>query len=154
MVNAQESLQKLSMLGDIPGMFVQVDTKNLICRITDPLESTEKGRDLFKKIEIVCKGHPELFGGNGVRIVPAKTIGDTEEFEKADQYSLVKTWSYWMRRALKASHAAEVAGYLSVPTMEEIRKLPGKTDAIPMDDRFLSDRFRDNVPIPQGKSTV
>ncbi|WP_417459133.1 hypothetical protein [Kordiimonas sp.] len=146
----QAALYEIEKLGDIPGIYIQVCTKTQACRLVDPLQCTPSGRELFRRIELVCKAHPELAGAQ-VRVMDEALFAydspDSEFPNPQMAADTVKTWLYWMRRGVVSKKLVPVAGYVEIPSYSEIAALPGKTDAIPADERNAKDRYRDAVPV-------
>jgi len=99
-------------LRDIPGHCVYVSFPKGTAKIWDPL-SDPNNADLLASIARTVEA------AFGTKCGPDKP----ESYADMDDDAL-KTWAYWARRFLDASHAVVRKG--SVPTMAEIDALPGK----------------------------
>lgn len=141
-----EMTEQLAMIPDIPGMQIVVNCNGRSRRmeVRDPLND-EKNQDLFEQLRKAVK---DAFRTDQV---PVKTT----VVENADN-SAVKTWLYYMRRFVNGCPIDETQRRRSggpqafvvrgtLPSLEEIAKLPGKTriefgNQSPLAVRYLEDR--------------
>jgi hypothetical protein len=103
----------------ILGECLAVDVKNRTCRLFDPLRETEAGRRMWAGIKPIIeqfKGHFQ----SGTALREPTVIRDCDEDK-------LKTWLYYMRRAVDAGHA-QVVSNSRLPLLEEIKALPGRRE--------------------------
>lgn len=128
---SHDAMKMLNQATDIiPGECIAVDIENRTCRLFDPLRETERGRELWAKIEPIVaeyQGHFEC----GTKLREPVVIADCNE-------DTLKTWLYYMRRAVDAGHA-KVISKREIPPLEKIRALPGRREA----GFFANTQFRD-----------
>jgi len=154
--DCNENMKALMLkVGKIPGEIVWCDlTKGNSCDwgTIDPLNNHKPGSQEEKtatKLKEVMQSH---FGHNsGTKFRNPVTL----KLATADDE---KNVLYWMARALKSGVAVEVDGSPKLPTMEEIKKMPGRRSvhfgagsADPETKEILS-RYDDFVSVATGKS--
>jgi hypothetical protein len=105
----------------IPGRVIVVETDKLRAKIIDPL-AQPAGKPLLEKLNAVFKAHSEVFGGE------VKPHPDQDHTLTADT---LKDWLYWMRRLVDSKLAVIADGYKALPTLDEIRQMPGRRVADP-----------------------
>ncbi len=124
----------------IPGMRVRVDVANRTLTVYDPLKETEEGQKIWARISAIFEQNEEVFGAD-IKPVDSSRV----EFS----VDAVKEWLYWMRRAINAGHAIKTPESSEIPTLEEVKKLPGKRQAEPWNitsaSKPASERFTDVV---------
>lgn len=105
----------------IPGKVIAVDTEEKKGRILDPL-STGEGAKILAKINEVFKEHG--------------TVMEQGLAHPAEDYSLtidsLKDWLFWMRRLVDAGLAECTSGSTVLPELDEIRAMPGRRLADPL----------------------
>lgn len=113
-----EMMKGLSRVHIIPGLYISLDTdKREGCRF-DPLNTTEEGKRIWEQVSQVVREHKTEFGGEQKPWEPALYRDLT-----ADQ---IKDWLWAMTSAFNAGYVRLVAGSPPLPTLDQIRKLPGK----------------------------
>lgn len=131
-ITMQPALEKMP---DIPGMRVLCDPSRRIARVFDPLNEPGN-QDLLSRCSRV---HTECFrvAAGAEQDVELDSLDDTA----------VKSWLYWMRRAVDNGMAIVVHGDL--PSMTTIEALPGKTRCGAFDSSARAKRYReDPAPVP------
>jgi len=117
---SHESMKAINKITSIiPGECLAVDIEAKRCRLFDPLRETEKGQALWAKIApIIDEYHSHFQCGSGLRepIVRDNCDADT-----------IKTWLYYMRRAVDANYA-KVLGNKPLPSLDEIKAMPGRRE--------------------------
>lgn len=138
--------QLLSEVHDIPGIVVRVNTDQMKGEILDPLTNTPEGVRLLGRINEIFSNNPGDFPAKqrGWDLVPYELTTDT-----------IKDWLYWMRRGLD-SGVAKLAGGSPLPTLDQIRAMPGKRIADPLytgqstgeipGAQYGLDKYTDEVP--------
>ena len=99
----------------IPGMYIWVDLEKNQGGAYDPLRETEQGRRLMTKIQ----SHYKTVDNRVVE--PADPI----EVNGMDA-DLLKDFLYWMVRAVEDGNAQVVGGAPELPSLEDVKKMPGK----------------------------
>jgi hypothetical protein len=112
-LHSDELVEELATMPDIPGMRIRVAYERKLAVVYDPL-SLEANKALSDRIAAI------IFERWRTKQGPDKTT--TREKMDADD---LKTWLYGMRRRVDNNEARVIVGTL--PTMEEIEKLPGRT---------------------------
>lgn len=115
----------------LPGIRLQVEISRAggSARFFDPLQDPEYTRDCTTTSKVVKEIWGKEQGAEPERIVP---------FEDANE---AKTWIFWARRFLDAKGAAVVEG--TVPTMQEIARMPGKIISNNFDNGEAGGTLRD-----------
>jgi hypothetical protein len=105
-------------VGDIPGIWIALDTDKKYGEILDPLKETPEGREKMAKINSVLNRYKHVSGGE-------KRGHDRSQHANltVDQ---VKEWLHYMRQMVDDKIALEVTGSASLPKIDEIREMPGK----------------------------
>jgi hypothetical protein len=116
-------------VGDLPGVRIRVDAPRRKADIFDPMGLPEK-RDALEGFQKRCRAELSSMFNEGP--LPAKTYQNMSDTD-------LKTWIYWIRRLVNVNHVEIISG--SVPTLEEIEALPGKTMF-----RLAETRFRNAKP--------
>ena len=114
-------LKELSQIPEIPGMIVAIDTtpdSTGRCKgaILDGLTSPQ-GKAIQPRLEEIFKRNTAQLGTN---YAPA----EREEYELYEDD--VKNWMYWMRRLSDLGFAKKYGNDPELPTLDEIRQMPGK----------------------------
>jgi hypothetical protein len=123
-----EAMKKLAMAApSIPGKCILLDTDKMVGEIFDPLKDTREGQVALQAIKQVFKEYSTEFGtatpeGHPRETYPKLTPDD------------VKTWAFYMRNLLDTKMAEVVAGSAKLPTIDEIRKWPGRRLRDPLND--------------------
>lgn len=115
--DAMKALSRAATI--IPGECLAVDVKNRRCRTFDPLRETASGRAIWEAIKptiAAYAGHFEC----GTSLREPIVYDDCSE-------DTLKTWLYYMRRAVD-SGLARVVSNRDLPTLEEIKALPGRRE--------------------------
>lgn len=126
----------------IPGMFVWIDLDKKAAGAFDPLEKTDNGRKLMDSI----RNHYQKNESTVVR--PADEI--QIENMNPDQ---IKDFLYWMRRILDDQKAVVVIGSSELPSLDAIKKMPGKRTlnhgwpAVDKDTRAIEEQYEFAVPV-------
>lgn len=110
---ADEMVEEIAGMPDIPGMRVRIDPQRRRVVVYDPLSLPENA-ELCRRVQAFVKKLTREDQG------PDKL---TEHTLKSDNE--VKGWLYWTRRLVDARRARVTQGTL--PTLEEIERLAGKT---------------------------
>jgi hypothetical protein len=107
-----EMTELIQKIPDFPGVRAAIDPARRSGMVFDPMALPEN-KELLGQVQRRIK---EVFGADQgpERELVVSDLDDTD----------VKTWLYWMRRLADNKQARVVSGVL--PTMEEIRRLPGK----------------------------
>jgi len=148
---SHDSMKALNQITSIiPGEYLAVDVKSRTCRLYDPMRETEKGRELWKKLSPIIEQYAGHFSC-GTDLREPVVIPDCNE-------DTLKTWLYYMRRAVDAG-LAKVVGNNRLPELDEIKALPGRrevgffanTQYENEEDREKA-RWKDVVPLKSGKA--
>ncbi len=144
---AMKALNKLTTV--IPGECLAVDVKNRTCRLFDPLRETAAGRKIWASIKPIIEQYQSHFQC-GVGLREPTVIRDCSE-------DTLKTWLYYMRRAVDSGHA-KVVGNRVLPPLEEIKALPGRREVgffsntqYKTEEEREKYRWRDVVPLKGGR---
>jgi hypothetical protein len=129
----------------IPGECLAVDPKARTCRLFDPLRETPQGRKIWQAIKPIIERYASHFEcGTSLREPIVYTDCDEDR---------MKTWLYYMRRAVD-SGLAVVVGNRELPTLEEIKALPGRRECgfgantqYATDEEREKARWKDIVPL-------
>lgn len=105
----------------IPGKIIALDTDERKGRIFDPL-STGAGAAILAKVN-------EIFKGHGTVMEEGRAHPSEDSTLTVDS---VKDWLYWMRRLVDAKLAVIVPGSLDLPALDDIRAMPGRRLADPL----------------------
>jgi len=131
---------------EIPGMVIAIDTQKREGRIFDPLAETPDGKAIWQRMKPVLDANQEVFGSN---MQPQRTVV-REGMEPDD----MKTWLWEMRKLVDSGAATVVSGQL--PEKDQIRKLPGKRQAVfadPLVHHISNEsKYADSVPV--GKAAA
>lgn len=130
----------------IPGMVVRLDTKAMTADIVDPLGVDTDGKKIFAKIVEVAKRFPGEFD---------ETQPHPSTSHRLD-YDGVKTWLFAMRTAIDCNNARRTSASESLPSIEDIREMPGKRVRDPLNSGSQENslqRFTDDVPLPTATSS-
>ena len=105
----------------IPGKVIAIDTDEKKGRIFDPL-STGAGAAILAKVNEIFKNHG--------------TVLEEGRAHPAEDYALTidstKDWLYWMRRLVDSKLAEHTSGSVELPTLDEIKAMPGRRLADPL----------------------
>lgn len=136
-----EAMRDLNTIPAIPGMHIVVDTSAKKAVIYDPLREDADGQRIWKQVHKVLKTHEYAFG-------PIYDLSPpVERTLTADD---LKTWLFSLRSAYDSGILQKVAGSDELPSVEDIRRMPGKrlTDVnnigAPLDG---VPRYTDEVPV-------
>jgi hypothetical protein len=124
----------------IPGMVVRLDTKAMTGEIVDPLGVDPEGRKVFAKVIEVAKRFPGEFD---------ETAPHPSTSHKLNQDD-IKTWLFAMRTAMDCGYARRTNASESLPSIDEIREMPGKRVRDPLNSGSQENslqRFTDDVPV-------
>jgi hypothetical protein len=148
-----DALKRLSEIPVIPGIRIQIDFNERVCRIYDPLKETEEGRKIWKEVSVVMSQFKELFGGAPMQPWDEQRI-------KNASHSDLKSWLYWMRRLHDIDHAVLVESESNVsemPSLEKIATLPGRRIRSPFNVSRPHDdprRYTDEVPVKGAEAAA
>lgn len=143
--SASASLTELMAVApDIPGMAIALDVKNRIGKVFDPLRETEDGRAIWSRMKPVLDANPDLCG-------PDTQPQKTSMRENMDEDAM-KTWLWEMRKLVDSGVATVVSGQM--PEKEQIRKLPGKRQAVFADPlvHHISNESKYADSVPAGRA--
>lgn len=125
----------LAMMPDTPGMRIMVDPQRAQATISDPLADPDNELK-FAKVEQV---YEEAFR---TKVGPHRTTVHSLRDEGEPTGTQLKTWLYWMRRAVNAGYAIVHQGEL--PSLAQIEALPGKTKTECYNSSARARRFRED----------
>lgn len=117
-------------LPDLPGIYVILDCRKKTIRYADPLSFPENA-DLLTHAQKIVK---EVFRDS---CGPEKEVVQ-ENLNEND----LKTALYWFRRIVDSKQAALISG--SLPEMEQILALPGRTKIESWNSSSRASRFRED----------
>ena len=120
----------------LPGLYITVDPSRRTAEVRDPMGDPQRKDQLAEVVRRI----------KAARVVMAWNEEPT--FEKTDRRENlsdtdIKTWLYWMRRAVDSGHAEVVHG--SLPRLVEIMKLPGRTAMLPSQTAKGAPRFYEDL---------
>jgi hypothetical protein len=129
----------------IPGERIAVDPKARTCRLYDPLRETPQGQKVWEAVKPIIERFKSHFNC-GTSLREPIVYHDCDE-------DRMKTWLYYMRRAVDAGLAI-VVGNKELPTLEEIKALPGRRECgFGANTQYATDedrekaRWKDIVPV-------
>lgn len=111
----------------IPGKIIALDVDDKKGRIIDPLSSGE-GAAILKKVNEVFKDHGTVME-QGLAHPSEDHVLTTDS---------VKDWLYWMRRLVDAGLAVVTSQSPELPPLDEIRAMPGRRLADPLNSNQQS----------------
>lgn len=143
------ALAAISEIPVIPGIRIVIDCENRVCRLEDPLGTTDEGRAIWKQVKTVLDHYKGMLGPDGMQPMETKVYPNATDDE-------LKNWLYWLRREVDAGYVEFLPALSTVkelPPLDKIRALPGRRVRSPFDSRALSDdrKYTDCVPAVASK---
>lgn len=132
----------------IPGEYIMVDLDKMEGHRFDPLRETPEGQQLWQQMTPIIKRHSLEFG----MILELREPSIHKLSYDGEGGGLVKDWLWAMRSAVNGGHARVVSG--SLPTLEEIRAMPGKRTRDPGNSGAQEEKLQkyvDVVPTRGGR---
>ena len=127
-----EETEQKNLPENIPGLYIVIDPKKKEARIVDPLSFPEN-KAIFEQVAKNRRTYArEVIKPEEERVYP--DLSDTG----------VKSWFHWARRCVEAKVAEVRSGYL--PSLEEIRALPGKTLTGAFNNSATAPRYLEDRP--------
>lgn len=148
MFDKSEAMKALSAVAVIPGYHIAIDDESFKVVLSDPLKDTDEGRAIFARVRDIYRRYESELGSDTE--LQSKQVFDVD----ADR---LKDWMHWLAQRVADGTVTPVAGGSALPSIAEIKALPGRRTSDPWntgpqtskneDDGRLA-KYTDAVKIP------
>lgn len=146
--DCNENIKALMLnVGKIPGEIIYCDLATNEWGMVDPLQTHKPGSPTAKTVEKLQNVMRSHFGqGSGVKF---KNPTVNKLFTPDDEKNIL----YWMARAIKSGSAVVCEGEPPLPTIDEIKKMPGRrkvdygSGTADPETKVILSRYDDYVPV-------